>query len=189
MRLFVAIEVAPGVAGAAHALVDTLRARTTTLAPAARITWIPEDRLHLTIAFVGHVTEEQALRIRDVLSPAVPVASFAFAVGGVGAFPPRGAPTVLWAGVADPDGGLTAVETQVSARLASVGFPREARPFRPHLTLARVKVPAGLRTAPLFAGLEDHQLGTTHVEAITLFESHLSPRGPRYVPLQRTGLQ
>jgi 2'-5' RNA ligase len=64
----------------------------------------------------------------------------------------------------------------------------EDRPYRPHVTLARVKEPAGLRTAPLLEGVREHEFGVRRVDAITLFESRLSPRGPTYMPLHRTPL-
>jgi 2'-5' RNA ligase len=83
---------------------------------------------------------------------------------------------------------LRQVEHEVSARLEGVGVPREDRDYSPHLTLARVRDGAGLRSAPLFEGLERVSLGTTRVEAITLYESRLSPKGPAYVPLHRTSL-
>ena len=66
---------------------------------------------------------------------------------------------------------------------------RSRRPYSPHLTLARVREAAGLRSASLLDGLEDRSLGTTRIDAITLFQSRLSPKGPTYVPLLRTSLR
>jgi 2'-5' RNA ligase len=83
---------------------------------------------------------------------------------------------------------LVDLEREVGARLAPCGFPPEDRPYRPHLTLARVREPEGLRTAPLVEGLADRTLGTARIAAITLFESRLSPKGPAYAPRARTAL-
>jgi 2'-5' RNA ligase len=80
------------------------------------------------------------------------------------------------------------VERAVSQRLETL-IPAEDRPYSPHLTLARVKEPAGLSRAILFEGLTGRQFGTVHVDAITLFESRLSPKGATHVPLQRTALR
>ena len=80
------------------------------------------------------------------------------------------------------------MERAVSARLAATGVPPEERAYRPHLTLARVRDAAGLKSRPLFEGLAERALGTTRVEAITPYESRLSPKGPSYVPLRRTEL-
>jgi 2'-5' RNA ligase len=90
---------------------------------------------------------------------------------------------VLWAGVASGRDELLAAEREISARLARLGIPKEVRPYSPHLTLARVREPAGLRSARLLDGLTDQSLGTVRVDAITLFHSKLSPKGPTYTPL------
>jgi 2'-5' RNA ligase len=81
-----------------------------------------------------------------------------------------------------------ATEQRVSERLARAGIAAEPRPYTPHLTLARVREAAGLRSAGLLEATGEATLGTTTVEAITLFESRLSPQGPTYVALQKTSL-
>jgi 2'-5' RNA ligase len=83
---------------------------------------------------------------------------------------------------------LLEVERVVSRRLKTL-IPAEDRPYAPHLTLARVKEPAGLSRAALFEGLTSRQFGRVHVDAITLFESRLSPQGATHVPLQRSALR
>lgn len=188
MRLFVGVELDPEVAAAAASLAAELQRRAVRLAPDARITWIPQDRLHLTIRFIGDTDEQSARAIRAVLEPAVEIQPSGLTIAGTGAFPPKGAPRVLWAGLGAGREALHHVEAEVSQRLESAGVPREERPFSPHLTLARVREASGLRSSELFDGLTDTALGTTQVEAITLFESRLSPKGPTYVPLQRTML-
>jgi 2'-5' RNA ligase len=65
----------------------------------------------------------------------------------------------------------------------------EQRPYNPHLTLARVREAAGLRAAALFDGLRDSVIGTTPIDAITLFDSRLSSKGPTYAPLLRVPLR
>jgi 2'-5' RNA ligase len=85
--------------------------------------------------------------------------------------------------------GLSALEHEVSARLTGCGVPREDRPFRPHLTLGRVKDPAGLRSAALLDGLGERDFGQWVVDAITLFESRSSAHGPVYAPLGQTRLR
>ena len=110
-------------------------------------------------------------------------------VEGAGAFPPRGAPRVLWAGVGEGADAVCSLEREVSERLAARGVEREDRPYRPHLTLARVRDPSGLRSGPLFENLADRRFGATSVDAITLFQSRMSPKGSTYVSLQRTPLR
>ncbi len=188
MRLFTAIELGDEVAPRAGALVEELRRRTGTLAPSARITWVAPGRMHLTLRFIGEVDGAGAERVLHVLRPPVGHAPFVVRWGSPGAFPARGAPRVLWIGVQSGAERLEMLETEVSRRLHTVGLPRDARPYRPHVTLARVREPAGLRTAALFDRLTP-QLGETRVVAITLFESRLSPKGPTYTALQHTPLR
>ena len=69
-----------------------------------------------------------------------------------------------------------------------MGVPEESRPYSPHLTIARVREPAGLKAAMLLEGLVDVPFGVAHIDAITLFQSRLSPKGPRYIPLERISL-
>lgn len=188
MRLFIAIEVGDTIAQEASRVIDTLRRRTASLAPDARITWVTPERMHLTVRFIGHVDEPRAAAIVDALRESVPIDPFELAIAGTGAFPPKGAPRVLWAGLADGVTELDAVERTVTRRLTSLGIAPEERPYRPHLTLARVKEPARLRAAALLDGFDRHMFGRVQVAAITLFESRLSSKGPTYVPLSRTPL-
>jgi 2'-5' RNA ligase len=188
MRLFVAVEIAPAVAQAAAALIQRLRERAMRLAPRSRITWVTGDRLHVTVRFIGHVDADHADAVRQVLAPSLGQAPFDLTLAGVSTFPPKGPPRVLSSGVSDGREPLLAIEQRVSERLARVAITAEQRLYTPHLTLARVREAGGLRSAALLENIGETRLGTTAVEAITLFESRLSPKGPTYVALQRTSL-
>ena len=188
MRLFTGIELDGAVIRATGELVAELTRRCDRIAPRARVAWITPERLHITVRFIGHHDEEASARIRAALHDPLPVPPFTLSVGGPGSFPPRGSPRVLWVGLSGDIERLQAAEREVTARLARVGIPPEDRPYSPHLTIGRVKEPGGLKTLPLFQGLIDVALGTTSVDAITLFESRVSSKGPTYIPLQRTAL-
>jgi 2'-5' RNA ligase len=189
VRLFVAVDVGPEVADAFARVSGELRARAATLAPRARMTWVAADRAHITVRFIGHVDDRKAQAIRDALAPPIGVPPFELTVHGAGAFPPSGSVRVVWAGLTAGTDALAAVEEEVSRRLDACGVPREERAYRPHLTLARVKDAGGLRARTLLEGFADRAFATTHVDAITLFESRLSPKGPTYIPIQRTALK
>jgi len=187
MRLFVAVDVGPAIAEAARELIDELQRRADERAPRARVTWVAPERLHITVRFIGEADETRSQAIRAALEPELDVHPFDVAVEGIGAFPGKGAPKVFWAGLTSGRDGLLEVERAVSARLERL-TPADRRGYAPHLTVARVKDAAGLASAALFEGLTTAVLGRVHVEAITLYESRLSPKGPTYVPLQRTAL-
>ena len=96
---------------------------------------------------------------------------------------------MIWGAITAGAAELTEVERELSARLRRIGVGPDDRAFTPHLTLARVREPADLRTEALLAGFETRPLGTSRVDAITLFESRLSAKGPTYVPIHRTPLR
>jgi 2'-5' RNA ligase len=185
VRLFVAAEIGEALAARAAELSRELQQRAADAAPAAKVAWVPADRLHLTIRFIGEVDEDRALVIRDALAPPLNISSFDLTLAGAGAFPKGGAPRVLWAGVANGRDELLLAEREITSRLASIGIPANERAYSPHLTLARVREPAGLRSPRLLERLTDTTLGTVRIDAITLFHSKLSPKGPTYTPLLR----
>lgn len=188
MRLFIAVEMNASVEAAARDVIEDLRARVARLAPRARITWSAPERLHITVRFIGDADATRTQAIRSALGPTIDAPVFDLGVEGVGAFPPKGPPRVFWAGLTDGRDGLLEVERAVSQRLETL-VPAEDRPYAPHLTLARVKDPAGLSRVALFEGLNTRQFGRVHVDAITLFESRMSPKGATHVPLQRSALR
>ena len=188
MRLFTGIGLDEAARAAAAAASDELRRRVQESAPRAKVTWVGAERLHLTARFIGEVPAEMAERVISALREPLPLAPFVLTFDRLGAFPLNGPPRVLWIGVADGRDAVIRAEAAVSNRLAALGIPREDRPYSPHLTLARVRDAAGLRAAKLFEGLEP-RLGETRVDAITLFQSRLSPKGPTYVVLERTRLR
>lgn len=126
-RLFVAVEMPEGVKQHLALLTGGV--------PGAR--WVPRDQWHLTLRFVGDADGGELEDLRAELGR-VRVPSFALAVRGVGHFPPRGAPTVLWAGV-DRSDGLAALHDAVERAVRAAGLPPEDRKFHPHVTLARLK--------------------------------------------------
>ena len=185
MRLFAAVEIGHTLSARAAGIGRELQRRAAASAPHAKITWVPADRLHLTVRFIGELQDARAAAVCEALKAPLGLPPFHLTLEGAGAFPKGGSPRVLWVGVTDGREGLLAAEREVSARLKSLGIPEESRPYNPHLTLARVREPAGLRTAGLLDGLTEQCVGTVRIDAITLFQSKLSPKGPAYTPLLR----
>jgi RNA 2',3'-cyclic 3'-phosphodiesterase len=189
VRLFVAAEIDPAITRELARVAGELRARVDVAAPAARLTWIPAERMHFTVRFIGEVDDARAAAIAAALEVPLAIEPFDLVIAGSGTFPPKGSPRVLWVGVAEGRDGMKAVEQQVSARLAVCGIPPEGRAYSPHLTLARVREAGGLRSADVLDAAPQGPFGSTRVDTITLFQSRLSPKGPTYVPVQRTALR
>jgi len=185
VRLFVAAEIGERVARRIGALIDDLRARVAASASRAKVTWVAVDRLHVTVRFIGEVDDTRVEAFRSALRHPLSGTAFELSFAGVGSFPKSGSPRVIWVGLADGADALAAFERQITQRLVDLGIAEESRPYKPHLTLARVREPSGLNSGPLLDGMRDLRLGTAHIDAITLFQSRLSPKGPTYTPLER----
>ena len=188
MRLFVAVEIGELLSQHVADVSRELQRRAAEAAPHAKVTWVPPDRMHLTIRFIGEVDDDKAALVREALAPPFPLSSFSLTLCGVGTFPRGGTPRVVWIGVTEGREALLAIERAVSARLQSLGIPEEDRAFSPHLTLGRVREPGRLKAPRLVDGLTERTVGSVRVDAITLFHSKLSPKGPTYTPLLRSVL-
>jgi RNA 2',3'-cyclic 3'-phosphodiesterase len=185
VRLFVAVEIGEALSQQVAKLSCQLQRRAADAAPSAKVTWIPADRMHLTVRFIGEIDDRKASLVRNALEAPLAAGPFSLTLCGVGAFPKGGTPRVVWVRVTEGRDELLAIEREVTSRMTPLGVPEESRAYSPHLTLARVREPAALKTARLLEGLTERRIGTVHVDAITLFHSKLSPKGPTYTPLLR----
>ena len=149
------------------------------------VKWVRPENIHLSLKFLGDVDEAREAELRDALKRVAGTRSeprpLALQVTGFGVFPDYHRPKVLWAGVT-PDAGLELLQHGVEQAFAPLGFPTEARPFRPHVTLARAARDAKSRE---FAGLEELLSGIDFDETVTvtdvdLMQSTLHAEGPVY---------
>jgi 2'-5' RNA ligase len=181
MRLFIAVELT-GDARAAIAAEQRRMAAALRQAGDEGIRLVRPEHMHLTLSFLGEVTEERVSGIVAAVEPPFALRPFRLSFGGVGIFPPRGAPRVLWLGVGQGERDAVELQRQVASRMESVGIPPESRPFHPHLTLGR------WRDRSSRAGLartrwDDRTVATIDVAAVTLFRSTLSSAAPVYTAL------
>ena len=156
----------------------------------ADVRWVSPGRIHLTLKFFGNIEELKidsiAAAIRGPVSAAKP---FHLNVRGTGAFPNLRSPRIIWIGLVDEEGRLAALQKEVESSLEKIGFEPEDRPFRPHLTLGRVKSSRGKEElARCVEKYREEEIGTFQVEKIVLFKSDLTPAGPIYTPLREIKL-
>jgi 2'-5' RNA ligase len=105
-------------------------------------------------------------------------------VRNLGAFPSVNRPRVLWLGIDGDTDALINLQTEIDAGFQDYGFKKEDRPFKPHLTLARIKEPKGLvGLAETVTKNEDYIAGSFTVSGLTLFKSDLKPTGAIYTKL------
>lgn len=180
LRLFFALELPGEVREAAAAHAARLRGEF----PGARASWPRPESLHLTLKFLGDVEAARVETLsRAADASAAGLAAFALTVEGAGAFPPRGAARVLWLGVRDDSGRLSTLRQRLEDECAAAGFARESKPFKPHLTLARLRAPqdaAALSEAHRRADFGPHAF---RVSGFVLMRSELGPGGSRYTPV------
>lgn len=178
MRLFVALEIPAEVRTRLAALIRELRA----LAP--EVKWVRAENLHLTLKFIGETESAKLDAIRAALAEVRSGHAIALLVQGLGFFPDDQRPRVLWAGTRVPDH-LAQLAIDTDAVVASLGFPRERRPFAPHLTLARLAgtpIPEPLREAIQRDAVR--AFGAWQAREFHLIESRLKPAGAEYTTVQ-----
>ena len=171
-RLFLGLPVPPA---AKAALADTV----TALTGGPPLPGRPEspDKWHLTLVFLGAVAPEAREALVAALAAAPLGAPFTLAVGAAGAFPRRSRARVLWLGFGEGQDAVIRLQGRVAAVTAAQGFAPEARPYAPHLTLARLPVPADVR--PLLARPLPPGPAWT-VDRVVLYWSRPAARGTTY---------
>lgn len=180
MRAFLAVPLSP-------ALAETVLGWQAELAAAGlRARFTPRHQLHLTLRFFADIPEPAAEAILAELA-ARPHPAFRLSLEGAGAFPSEARPRVLWIGVAEGRRELGAMAADAEKAARALGLPPEPRPFRPHLTVARLSGagPAGLTPWQAARG---RAWGSQVVQEIMLFRSTLSAAGANHEPFGRVRL-
>jgi len=146
------------------------------------IRWTRPDTIHLTLHFFGDIHADQLEKIRaSMLSVILREKAFQVDVLGIGAFPGRRRPRVVWLGLI-PEEPLRILQHACLEELGRRGFPAEVRAFAPHLTIGRFREHAPDLSA-LLAAQTGRLVGRLPIGQLVLFESRLLPEGARHLPL------
>ncbi|HWF40371.1 MAG TPA: RNA 2',3'-cyclic phosphodiesterase [Candidatus Acidoferrales bacterium] len=182
MRLFVALDLPE----AAHHKLRDLIAELRNECPDIR--WVRPEGIHVTLKFIGHVDEAKAHEIQEALGKIHSDRPVIMELHGIGFFPNERRPRVVWCGVHGSDN-LAKLAGDMEALLEPLGIEREARPYTPHLTLARIdpekvrraQVEKVVATAKKF---EVTSFGSARETQFHLYESVTKPSGAEYKILQ-----
>jgi 2'-5' RNA ligase len=176
MRVFIGIEIPESIRAGLNEVQRELRPVTTS----AR--WVPTESAHLTLKFLGEITEQRAEEVHQALA-GLTWKPFQINLKGVGFFPGNRSPRVLWAGLHAPT--LEALAGRIDARMENFGFEKERRSYRAHITLARAKR-GPLDTALVTAAtqFEDRDFGSFIVDRCFLYLSELDSAGPVYTKIR-----
>jgi 2'-5' RNA ligase len=167
-RLFIGLDLPPSVDAHLELMSCGL--------PGAR--WEGRDKFHLTLAFLGDVDGRVHREVVDALAT-LRAAPFELTLKGVGLFPPRGDPTVVWAGIAEP-APVLALKQRVDACLRGVDLEMDRRKYVPHVTLARV---GDSPVDAVVAYISDHVLfrsETFLVDQVLLYSVVRGQKGSHY---------
>lgn len=179
-RVFCAVELSEDVRARLQEHIARLRQEV----PDASASWSRVENIHLTLKFFGNVALDHIPKISAAATRTTEQFSkFQIEIGNTGVFPRPSRPQVLWIGVNDPSGQLAALQKSFEDECAAEGFPKEDRPYKPHLTIARLRKP-------------ERQLADTHlqmtfnpieiaVHELIVFRSELSSKGSRYTAISR----
>ena len=183
VRAFIAIELPGAVRRGLWEIGRSLQS-----GPIRTIKWVPESNMHLTLKFLGDVPVSQIPEITSTMqNVASSIRPLNLHVTGPGAFPGPSRPRVIWAGLGGDTETLVLLATAIDAALSELGYPRETRPFTPHLTLARVRPEApAIETRNLGERLQSARLpGKLEfvADGLTLMKSVLRPEGASYFRL------
>jgi 2'-5' RNA ligase len=170
-RLFVSIE-----------LPKSLRQRLAELDPHLRgVRWIELPQMHLTLSFLGNVSTETQERLMEKLR-VISWRSFFLPLIGLGTFPSKGWPKIIWIGVGTGHPHLFQLHKRVQEALLAVGLEPDLRPFHPHVTVARCRDVSPQTLRPFLKSHAEFDAGMIHVESFCLNSSELTPAGSVYTP-------
>ncbi|RLE14530.1 RNA 2',3'-cyclic phosphodiesterase [Candidatus Aerophobetes bacterium] len=185
MRVFIAVELPEAVKK------EIARIQNKIMNTPGRIRWVKPSSLHITLKFLGEIEKEKLNRVFEVTQKiADKFKPFFFEIKGVGIFPETGSPRIIWIGIEKGHLELGRMAKELEDRLFEQGFPRERKKWTPHITLGRVK---RLNNQEIIRKLINQEKQTTggwvKAETISLMQSHLTPQGAIYTPLERFPLK
>jgi len=184
IRTFIAIKLAPEIISSITRMQERLKGF------GGRVKWVEPSNIHITLKFLGNITHEQLDKVIVATREALrPFGSFDVSVSGLGTFPGKTSPRVIWIGIAEGKQELARLSKAIDKSLSKAGFPHERREFSPHLTLGRVKSSEGREgLTKAIASTDASNLGSVRVKRIVVMRSQLTPAGPIYTALEAVEL-
>jgi 2'-5' RNA ligase len=184
IRTFIGVDVGPTIRDRLVALQGTLGQAGTD------VKWVEEANLHVTLLFLGEVEDRQVAKICTMVAETTANhESFRLTVERAGAFPTPRRPRILWAGIGTGAEALVALHDDLEKPLAKLGYRREERRYKPHVTLGRIRSAAPADSlAKALAQQATWKGGETLVGELHVMSSELTSRGPNYTVLSRASL-
>jgi len=189
VRLFVAVDVSPETRAELTRVRERLERSIAAARKPPRITCVAAEGAHVTLRFIGDVSDDTGSALVSLLSEPFPLEPFDVRWDALGTFPGGRSPRVVWIGTSRDVVPLATLARFVETRLEPVVGPGESRPFKAHVTVGRVKERGSGFDWPTAIAKVCLRPTMTHVDHVTLYRSRLSPKGPTYTALTTTLLR
>ena len=183
-RAFIAIELPDEISAFIRKIQEGLRSY------GFKARWVRPENIHLTLKFLGDINKEDIKKAGDaIISAAGENASMSLGAKGIGFFPGVKRSRVIWTGIAGQTRELADLQKTLDGKLETIGFPKEKRPFKGHLTIARIKRKIDARR--LIDAMKEFgrfESKTFIANEVVLFKSELKPSGAVYTKLMSATL-
>jgi 2'-5' RNA ligase len=185
IRTFIALELPPAVISLLAKVQEYLKSKR------LRAKWVRPENIHLTLKFLGNIDPGDTDKIGGAMMDAVDDAAvFQLVAEGLGVFPGIKRPRVIWVGLRGQIQLLFALQRALEENLAALGFKKDKRPFKGHLTLGRFKQTVDPNTIRQIIGEYENLYSEAFTaRRIILFKSDLKPTGAVYSQLQQAVLE
>lgn len=183
MRTFIAVELPENIKKRIEEVQNPLK-KTDSF-----VSWVKPGNVHVTLKFLGEVTEN---RLEEIYSGTVKALSgarsFNLRLKNLGCFPNLTRPRVVWVGVDKGEEKLSEMQKRIEEELYKVGFPKEERKFSAHLTIGRVKSPKNIEKLVELIEKTDFETEEVKVKEVMVMKSQLHPLGAIYTPMKKINL-
>lgn len=180
IRTFIAIELPENIISSILKVQDGIRSY------GLKASWVRRENIHLTLKFLGDINTSDIENIgKEIVEAAKEYPPLNLTAKGMGVFPSIKRPRVIWIGITGQIHRLMVLQKTLDKRLETIGFPRENRPFKGHLTIGRIKRKIdSQRLMTAFREFGEFESETFTANKLVFFKSELNPSGAIYTKLK-----
>jgi len=184
MRCFISVELPDEIKQKMQKAIDELKAAR------AEVKWVDIKNIHLTLKFLGWVEEKDLEKLVSIVEDEVQkFTSFKVNFEGLGTFPEGRAPRVIWIGTSSGEEEMKGIAQVLEKSLSQAGFRPEARGFRGHATVGRVKGKGVDKLKEKIVRFKDLKFGECYIDHIHIMKSTLTKKGPVYEVYKKVKLK
>lgn len=185
-RIFIAVDISEEARRKVYAYIEQLKREFSH----SRVGWEKPEKLHLTLKFLGDADEAQLEKTKEIVEQiADQIPKFTLKIAETGVFPSARNARVLWIDVKDEKGSAAKINELLETKCEKIGFAKEKRSFKPHLTIARVRDVGKSKELAESHLKKEFEPVEFEVAEIAIYESRLQPTGSIYSKAQSSKLK